>query len=77
MFGEEEDRRTAAFAAAILPWANGRRPMERFFLMQLLIEAVLNNWSHVKAVLEGVDGAEMILDAMSTPIHAQRLSEDG
>jgi hypothetical protein len=77
LFTEEADRRTAAFAAAVLPWANGRRPMERFFLMQLLIEAVLDNWAHVKAVLAGVEGTEMILDAMSTPIHAQRLSDAG
>jgi hypothetical protein len=77
LFAHEADRRTAAFAAAIQPWANGRRPMERFFLMQPLIEAVLDNWAHVKDVLAAIAGAEMILDAMSTPIHAQRLSEDG
>ena len=45
--------------------------------MQQLIEAVLDNWSHVKDVLAGVPGAEAILDAMQTPIHAQRLGEDG
>ncbi|MFN3943342.1 MAG: family 43 glycosylhydrolase [Allosphingosinicella sp.] len=77
LFDKEADRRTAAFAAAVQPWADGRRPMERFFLMQLLIEAVLDNWAHVKDVLAGVEGAEPILDAMSTPIHAQRLGEDG
>lgn len=77
LFQSEADRRTASFAAAVLPWANGRRPMERFFLMQQLIEAVIDNWAHVREVLAGVEGAEMILDAMSTPIHAQRLSEDG
>jgi arabinan endo-1,5-alpha-L-arabinosidase len=77
LFPSEADRRTAAFAAAIQPWANGRRPMERFFLMQSLIEAVLDNWAHVKAMLAGVEGAEDILDAMSTPIHAQRLGDDG
>ena len=77
LFAKEADRRTAAFAAAIQPWANGRRPMERFYLMQPLIEAVLDNWSHVKEVLGSLEGTEMILDAMSTPIHAQRLSEKG
>lgn len=77
LFVSEADRNTAAFAAAIQPWANGRRPMERFFLMQPLIEAVLDNWAHVKDVLAGVAGAEAILDAMSTPIHAQRLGPDG
>lgn len=77
LFADETDRRTAAFCAAIQPWANQRRPMERFFLMQPLIEAVLHNWAHVKAVLAEIPAAEPILDAMSTPIHAQRLNEQG
>lgn len=77
LFADERDRRSARFAAAIQPWANGRRPMERFFLMQPLIEAVLDNWAHVKEVLAEVPGAEVIVDAMSTPIHAQRLNEAG
>jgi arabinan endo-1,5-alpha-L-arabinosidase len=77
LFASETDRRTAAFAAAIQPWANGRRPMERFFLMQPLIEAVLDHWADVKEVLATVAGADGILDAMSTPIHAQMLNEHG
>jgi hypothetical protein len=77
LFASETDRRTAAFAAGIVPWANGRRPMERFFLMQPLIEAVLDNWGHVKEVLADIEEAEPILWAMTTPIHAQRLSDEG
>jgi len=77
IFTDEADRRTAAFSAAVLPWAQSRRPMERFFFMQPLIEAVLDNWAHAKEVLSGVEGAELIVDAMSTPIHAQRLGDDG
>ena len=77
LFTAPEDRATAAFAAAIQPWANTRRPMERFYLMQPLIEAVLDNWQHVREVLQGVEGAELILEAMSTPIYAQRLDDDG
>lgn len=77
LFTNETDRRTAAFAAAVQPWANRRRPMERFFWMQPLIEAVLDNWAHVKDVLSGTVGAEFILDAMSTPIQAQRLNDAG
>ncbi|MEA3029482.1 MAG: hypothetical protein QOG13_807 [Sphingomonadales bacterium] len=77
LFSTDADRATAAFAAAIQPWANARRPMERFFLMQPLIEAVLDNWRHVKEVLAGCPEAEAILAAMTTPIHAQRLSADG
>ena len=77
LFETDVDRRTAAFAAAVQPWANTRRPMERFFLMQPLIEAVLASWSRVRAGLEDLPEAEMILDAMRTPILAQRLAEDG
>lgn len=77
LFESEEDRRTAAFAAAVQPWANSRRPMERFFFMQPLIEAVLDSWKRVKGVLAEVPEADWILEAMSTPIHAQRLSETG
>lgn len=77
LFAHEADRRTAAFAAAIQPWANGRRPMERFFLMQPLIEAALDNWPVVRRVLEECGHAGPIVEAMRTPIHGQRLSEDG
>ena len=77
VFKGEEDRRTAAFAAAIVGWANGRRPMERFFLMQPFIAAVLNNWDRVKQALADDGLAPDILDAMTTPVWAQRLAEDG
>jgi hypothetical protein len=77
LFEREEDRRTAAFAAAIQPWANERRPMERFFLMQPLIEAALGSWAAVRLGLEQCGQAGMILEAMRTPIYAQRLAEDG
>jgi hypothetical protein len=77
LFSLEEDRRTAAFAAAIVPWANGRRPMERFFLMQPLIEAALANWRPVRDALEQCGVAGAILEAMRTPIYAQRIALDG
>jgi len=77
LFEGEDDRRTAAFAAAIVGWANLQRPMVRFFAMQPLIEAVLANWSRVRAGLVECGYAPAILEAMSTPIHAQRLAPDG
>jgi arabinan endo-1,5-alpha-L-arabinosidase len=78
LFSTDADRRTGAFAAAIQPWANRRaRPMERFFLMQPLIEAVLDNWQRVKTILAEIEEAVPILEAMSTPIHAQLLSDEG
>ncbi len=77
LFATEEDRRTAAFAAAIVPWANERRPMERFFLMQPLIEAALANWDGVRTALVDYGLAATILDAMTTPVRAQRIAPDG
>lgn len=77
LFTRDEDRRTAGFAAAIQPWANTRRPMERFFLMQPLIEVALANWTPVRAALEECGLAGAILEAMRTPIYAQRLAADG
>ena len=77
IFQSEEDRRTAAFAAAVQPWANTRRPMERFFLMQPLIEAALDNWTRVKPALIEFGRAGDIVEAMRTPIHARRLAPDG
>jgi hypothetical protein len=77
LFEGERERRSAAFAAAIQPWANGRRPMERFFLMQPLIEAALENWPRVLPALVEFGKAPDIVAAMRTPIHARRLAADG
>ncbi|HXH52043.1 MAG TPA: glycoside hydrolase family 43 protein [Sphingomicrobium sp.] len=77
LFENETDRRTAAFAAAVQPWANRRRPMERFFLMQPLIETALDNWPRVKPVLVECGHAGEIVEALTTPIHARRLAADG
>lgn len=77
LFESEQDRRTAAFSAAIVGWANQRRPMERFFLMQPLIEAALANWERVRRALVEFGLAEAILEAMTTPIRGQRLAPDG
>ena len=76
MFASDGDRKTAAFAAAIQPWANGRRPIERFFLMQPLIGAALANWASVREGLASAGRADL-LEAMRTPIFAQRLAQDG
>jgi arabinan endo-1,5-alpha-L-arabinosidase len=77
LFATEPDRRTAAFAAAIVPWANVQRPMARFFLMHPLIEAALANWAEVRSALVEFGLAGTILEAMTTPIRAQRIADDG
>jgi arabinan endo-1,5-alpha-L-arabinosidase len=78
LFVDESDRRTAAFAAAIVEWANAQRPMTRFFVMQPLIEAALRNWKNVRATLAEFGlAATTIVEAMTTPVRAQRISADG
>jgi arabinan endo-1,5-alpha-L-arabinosidase len=77
LFEADEDRRTAAFAAAIVPWANRQRPMTRFFLMHPFIEAALANWHRVKSALVEFGRASAIVEAMRTPIRAQRIAPDG
>ena len=78
LFADDADRRTAGFAAAIVPWANVQRPMTRFFVMQPLIEAALHNWKQVRGVLTEFGlKATTIVEAMTTPVRAQRIAEDG
>ena len=77
LFATEADRRTATFAAAIVPWANVQRPMVRFFLMHPLIETALANWTQVRSALVEFGLAGTILEAMTTPIRAQRIADDG
>ncbi|HKP34772.1 MAG TPA: family 43 glycosylhydrolase [Sphingomicrobium sp.] len=77
LFAGEAERRTASFAATIVPWANLQRPMVRFFLMQPLIEAALANWAQVQTALIDFGLAEAIVDAMTTPIRGQRIADDG
>ncbi|HKC03475.1 MAG TPA: glycoside hydrolase family 43 protein [Sphingomicrobium sp.] len=77
LFASEEDRGTAAFAAAIVSWANKQRPMVRFFLMQPLIEAALANWPRVRQALVDYGLAGAILEAMTTPVRGQRIAADG
>jgi hypothetical protein len=77
LFDNEQDRRTAAFCAAVQPFANTRRPMERFFLMQPLIRAALANWRRVKVMLEESGIAAHVIENMATPIYAQRLAAHG
>ena len=78
LFSAEADRRSAAFAAAIVDWANIQRPMTRFFVMQPLIEAALDSWNQVRRVLADFGlSATTILEAMTTPVRAQRIAADG
>lgn len=76
IFETERDRRTAAFAAAVQPWANGRRPIERFFLMQPFIGTALAHWARVGQAVRDAGAVELV-ENLRTPIFAQQLSGDG
>ncbi|QIL01753.1 family 43 glycosylhydrolase [Sphingomonas sinipercae] len=77
IFSEEEDRRTARFAAEIVGWAATRRPIERFFVMQPFIGTAVDNYESVRRVLSSSGEGDDLLAAMTTPILAQRLASDG
>jgi hypothetical protein len=52
--------------------------MTRFFVMQPLIEAALDNWKQVRGALTDFRlNASMILEAMTTPVRAQPIAADG
>jgi arabinan endo-1,5-alpha-L-arabinosidase len=84
---DEPGRRTASFIATLWPWVRTLEPMERFFIQQALVEAVTDDFFAVRArlaeLLETEGAAEVrgairgVLDAMRTPVWAQRLTEDG
>ena len=84
LFAREYDRRTAALTAALWPWASTLEPMEQFFILQPLIEAAAERYGETRERLQQVATAraalgrdiEAVLQAMRTPIYAQRLSPD-
>jgi hypothetical protein len=84
---DDADRRTASLIATLWPWVRTREPMERFFIQQPLVEAVTDDFAAVRDRLlallarEPDDGVRQairgVLDAMRTPVWAQRLAPDG
>ena len=75
LFAEDCDRCTAVLAAACSPWAATLSSMQRFFLFQPLIEAVVDRFAAVRHGLEssGAPEAAAVLEAMRTPIYIQQL----
>jgi hypothetical protein len=81
LFPSPEDQRTASLALTIWPWVRTLQPMERFLVQQVLIEAVVSDFSgfrqRLRWLLEGrlpensrqVVGD--ILAALRTPVYAQ------
>jgi hypothetical protein len=83
LFTSTEDQRTASLALTIWPWVRSLEPMERFLVQQVLVEAVVSDFSGFQQRLRslltslGPDGARTavgdILAAMRTPVYAQEL----
>ncbi len=79
LFDAQSDQRTAAVSAALWPAARDWPPMERFFVLQPLIEAVTSRFAAVRMRFAERAGetAGAILSAMETRIFAQDLAPDG
>jgi hypothetical protein len=86
LFPREEDRRTAAFVSTLWPWARSLGPMERFFVLQTLVEAVVSDFQAFSARLSDILGQQTvraeqeamaeILRLTKTPVYAQKLDLD-
>jgi arabinan endo-1,5-alpha-L-arabinosidase len=85
LFAALEDRLTAQLLVALWPWARGVEPMEQFFVLQPLIEAVTEDFTGFGERLRTAFGddpvlaraAWPILAAMKTRVHAQPIAPDG
>ena len=87
LFRDSEDQITASFIQTLWPWLQGLLPIERFFVQQALIEAVISKFSAFRDRLGELLGREdqarvhedarAVLQAMRTPVNAQRLAADG
>jgi arabinan endo-1,5-alpha-L-arabinosidase len=80
LFPDLIDQRTASLLSALWPWVRSREPMEQFFLLQPMIEAVTDDFDGMRDRLRGLAGAAQvgaILDAFRTRIFAQPMAPDG
>jgi hypothetical protein len=84
LFPSEEDQRTVSLLLTLWPWIRTLEPMQRFFLLQILIEAVVADFAGFRGRLRSPPStgrgaqAEMrkILAAMTTRVYAQELAAD-
>lgn len=83
LFEDPSDARTASLNSVLWPWTSTLSPMERFFVQQVLVTAVVSKYSGFHAALEELrartDDAAVrndvtaILTAMRTAVFAQEL----
>jgi predicted GH43/DUF377 family glycosyl hydrolase len=86
LFAQDRDRTTVCFITALWPWIRMQQPMERFQMLQIIIEAIIADYNHFCDRLieiqsqetgENIEKIAEILKFMKTPMFAQRLSTDG
>jgi hypothetical protein len=79
LFASDRDRKSAVMSALLWGWGGQLPPMEQFFLLQPMIEAVVDDYAGFRDRLAAIGGdeASLVLAAMRTPIYAARLSQDG
>ncbi|MGF9763266.1 family 43 glycosylhydrolase [Microvirga sp. 0TCS3.31] len=81
LFPLSEDQRTASLALTLWPWVKTLEPMERFLVQQVLIEAVVDDFSGFRQRLQALissgiqdevgPSGRAILEALRTPVFAQ------
>ncbi|UVF21640.1 family 43 glycosylhydrolase [Microvirga terrae] len=86
LFPLPEDRRAASLASMLWPWVRTLEPMERFLAQQVLIQAVVSDFTGFRQRLQSLpDGrhpdqtrqaVEAILTALRTPIYAQEFDPE-
>lgn len=82
LFPDQADQNTALFMAAAYPMIKDMEPMERFQMLQPLIEAVTDDFIGFKSRLSSLTGFVNqrvigdIAQAMQTPFHMQQLDPE-
>lgn len=84
IFPRTEDRRTVQLLLALWPWARDWEPIERFFVLQIMIEAARQDYSSLIARLsrfarshsEYEKEVSALVEALHTPVHGQRLNSE-
>lgn len=85
LFTTDEDRRTASLITCFWPWAKDLGAMERFCVLQVFIEAVIEQYLSFHLKLQNLAKEKQhlkkeideILMYMKTPMFCQKLNADG
>lgn len=84
IFPRPEDCRTIQLLLALWPWAQKWEPIERFFVLQVMIEAARQDYARLISLLrefarthgELEEEISALAEALHTPVHGQRLDRE-